>query len=273
MTTRALAAIALTGCNAVFGLHEPQGAVDGGGVDSAAPTAAGAIHAASHDYLDVNGTAIVTYRLDAELGPATWTCDEHLRVGGCATATCRPSDRVARPAAGLVTFTAALTDTLAPEADGNYLPRTATGRLFLPDTSLHVAAIGGADVPGFDAQVTTPSSVTFTTFVPSPGGAMAIYERDDDLDLTWDGGTVGHVVITITASSGVSVLCAFPASGGGGVVHHTLLQELPLGPGRFAAAVWSSTLIAAGTYSVQVTASVVGKTDAGDWAAGDVLLE
>jgi hypothetical protein len=130
--------------------------------------------------------------------------------------------------------------------------------LFAAGDTLTVSAPGDL-VPAFSATVTAPAQPTVTS-PPVAGGMQLMWTRSSDLPLTWSGGAAGTLQVALIASgqamvppSGIN--CTFAASDGTGAIPGAALQLLPTGPAAVYVTVGSQSVVAAGSWSVTVSAS------------------
>jgi hypothetical protein len=111
---------------------------------------------------------------------------------------------------------------LYPQSDGSYGPISVTGTA---DSTLPVTSSGAA-IPAFSGTITIPAPATLAQ-------PPATAPRDQDLSLTWSGGTAGAklnvLVYTVTLSPIIQINCSLDAAAGSGVVPASLLQLIPAG--------------------------------------------
>jgi hypothetical protein len=131
---------------------------------------------------DRNGSESGGYRLTATFGPGARGCEERGREGGCVFEDCpaRGPFPVA-PSAGLITVSGTTVPiSAAPGAGGTY-ETAARGEIFKQGDLITIRA-AGAEVPGFEVQLTAPS----TTDVYHPNydpGAINTFGRHEALEV------------------------------------------------------------------------------------------
>jgi hypothetical protein len=126
--------------------------------------------------------------------------------------------------------------------------------LFMGGESLTVSA-SGAEVPAFATQLVTPSQPTMT--MPAPQNTPRRVSRATDFGLTWSGGDLGDLRITLGVQkmdgTFAGIDCSWPANFNGGVIPSGALQLLPAGQGILSFSVRVINTIAVGDWHVQVT--------------------
>ncbi|MBL8919286.1 MAG: hypothetical protein JNJ54_10525 [Myxococcaceae bacterium] len=135
---------------------------------------------------------------------------------------------------------------------GGYAELLQNQELFSSGSQLTITA-AGARVPGFTAQVIAPAAATLTAPVCS-GMDCGSISKAAGLSVAWTGGTGTMAIQVAPPSSGLDVVCRFPAASGAGTIPAAALATLPLGPTQFLVTTQNETMVQAGPFPVTVVA-------------------
>jgi hypothetical protein len=241
--------------------------------------------------LTIQGTEYASHSISAAFvdnseNVSGWTCtqDEH---GECVTYDCSGATSdggtpsYAQASAGTIRIKAgANTVNMTPQPDNTYTPVTGQTRLWDGGETLEVKA-DGADVPSFSGVLTgvEPALVQTPSF-PTSGAPMTI-ARNQNLVLSWTGGSYGKVFVILarSESSGgtthsVSATCTFDASAGSGTVPSTVLMAIPAGQsGSVSVNGGDKATLTAGDWSITLQEYVPASTPGGTAAAALATFE
>lgn len=276
---RATVALALGGCNAIFGLDPTRLGADGATAPDADTTPAdaypaeltGTIYAFSASYQHA-GVTIVGLGASALFGHPASTCTSPVFAGDCEAEQCTsPVDPGPWPDAGRVDIIGTSTVSMTPNPDGSYpYASSSVSTLFADGQQVSFTGAGGT-IPAFTATFAAPVSVTFQpNALPAPG-LPATLVRANGMDLTWPPAS-GLVVVAIVEGTS-QMVCRFPAERGSGRLEPTTLATLPAGDAMMQSVVVTREDVVAGEYHLALVPEVCARRADGDWVDGPLTLQ
>jgi hypothetical protein len=224
-------------------------AADGAPGSGSTPTAAVATVVAEHFIGGQQGQVYATFER-AENGVG---CPSASSIGHCSLLNCPSSSPDLE--AGVVTVVGLQTVAVSRQATGYYGHTAFSGPLWNPGKSITVDIGGSAgDPPHTTATVVGASPLTLI----EPVGTAVTVTRNQDLTVTWQGGSGAFAVIGLFGGNPetVGVACASPLSVGAVAVPGPLLSMLPAGDYRLRVKVQTgANMPSGGTWSFDIIAS------------------
>lgn len=239
------------------------------------------IHAFSRAYTNEAGVPVQNGTITARFGDTEVAdCAIDLTEGDCSLLSCRPSAPVTPPDAGEigVYVDSNILISLAPATDGTYPPYEKTDATLFASGALLSASTEGAEVPAFDVEVTTPTSIAFDGNVPS-GVTSVDVSVAGPYGIRWPPGPASETLrvgmFAPPDKDGLQQVidCRVATSTADLIVPTAILASMPLGSVTFEARVESEATVTTGNYEITLAGAVVaidGPT--GNWARGQVNL-
>jgi hypothetical protein len=173
--------------------------------------------------------------------------------GACTVSTCTGSAATPAPQAGAITVSdgAKFNASLTPSTDGTYAVSGAPN-ILLPGGEMVTVNAAGGDIPAFSGAIEQPLTLLVTSPTDASSGTFS-WPRANDLNFSFDRGTVGVELEVQVAIAGKSLTCHFASQAGMATVPTAALSELPVG---VTLDVFTSATkrVQAGNYSVDLIA-------------------